>query len=318
MKSTVIYNPNATGMHEDVLKRMDATLEGQNIEVSNLESKYPGNSIELVKQANEDSDLIVTMGGDGTLGEAFKAFGEVEQRAHYAHISTGTANDTANNLGLFPESVSSSVKLYEDLNKLMIVPVDMLTANGVPFSYVSCCGTFTNLTYETPKILKQAFGKMGYYLFSGLRGVSCLFDVFHKPLKLSYKTHGEKKNTSALTMIVSNTKTFAGFKLFPNANIDDGKFEVTILKNLPGIDTLKAVAELLCEDGTNFNFEDYSAFIDTFETDEFTVTFENSNPNLTFNHDGDQAIVPLDEDNRVEYKISKRVKMLLPQRAIKK
>ena len=40
MKSTVIYNPNATGMREDVLKSMDATLEGQNIEVSNLESKY--------------------------------------------------------------------------------------------------------------------------------------------------------------------------------------------------------------------------------------------------------------------------------------
>lgn len=318
MRATIIYNPNATGMNEDVLKSMNMTLSKQGIEVSEEMSRYPGNSIELVKDANEESDLIVTMGGDGTLGEAFRAFGEVEQRSNYAHISTGTANDTADNLGLYQGSVYSSVKLYENLNKCMIVPVDMITANGIPFSYVSCCGTFTNLTYETPKSFKKTFGKMGYYLFSGLVGLSCMPDVIHKPLKISYEMNGENKITSAMTMLVSNTRTFAGFKLFPEARIDDGIFEVTILKGLPGRSTLKAISQLLYKDGENFDIHKYSKYIDTFMTDDFKVIFESGEPRLGFNHDGDHAFVSLNDEQAIEYKVSKKINMLLPQRAIKK
>lgn len=317
MKSSIIYNPNATGMNDEVLNNLNMTLTRQGMDVATLESRYPGNSIELVKKANEDSDLIFTMGGDGTLGEAFRAFGDAEQKANYAHIATGTANDTANNLGLFQGSVYSSIKLYDNINNCMVVLVDMLTANGVPFAYVSCCGTFTNLTYETPKSFKKTFGKMGYYMFSGLMGLSCVPDVLHKPLRLSYVMDGEVKSTSALTMLVSNTKTFAGFKLFPEAKINDGIFEVTVLKSLPGKSTPKAISTLLYKDGENFDIHSYEKYIDTFQTDNFKVVFENGEPRLGFNHDGDHAFVSLDDDNSLEYKVSKKVKMLLPQRALK-
>ena len=317
MKSSIIYNPNATGMNDEVLNNLNMTLTRQGMDVATLESRYPGNSIELVKKANEDSDLIFTMGGDGTLGEAFRAFGDAEQKASYAHIATGTANDTANNLGLFQGSVYSSIKLYDNINNCMVVPVDMLTANGVPFAYVSCCGTFTNLTYETPKSFKKTFGKMGYYMFSGLMGLSCVPDVLHKPLRLSYVMDGEVKSVSALTMLVSNTKTFAGFKLFPEAKINDGVFEVTVLKGLPGKSTPKAISTLLYKDGENFDIHSYEKYIDTFQTDNFKVVFENGEPRLGFNHDGDHAFVSLNDDNSLEYKVSKKVKMLLPQRALK-
>ena len=315
MKAAIVYNPNATGMNDEVLRSMNMTLANQNVIVSEMQSRYPGETVELVKKANEDNELIVTMGGDGTLGEAFRAFGEINQNALLSHISTGTANDTANNLGLYPGSVYSSVKLYENLNNLMVLPTDMLTANSIPFAYVSCCGTFTNLTYETPKSFKKTFGKMGYYMFSGLVGLSCMPDVIHKPLKISYEKDGEKIITDAMTMLVTNSKTFAGFKLFPDASISDGIFEVTILKGLPGMKTPKALSELLYKDGEKFNIYKYSKYIDTFKTDNFKVIFENGEPRLGFNHDGDHAFIDLDEDNAVEYKVSKKVKMLLPQRA---
>ena len=315
MKASIIYNPNATGMNDEVLRSMNMTLANQNVIVSEMQSRYQGETVELVKRANEDNDLIVTMGGDGTLGEAFRAFGEINQNALLSHISTGTANDTAGNLGLYPGSVYSSVRLYENLNNLMVLPIDMLTANGLPFAYVSCCGTFTNLTYETPKSFKKTFGKMGYYMFSGLVGLSCFPDVIHKPLKISYEKDGEKVITDAMTMLVTNSKTFAGFKLFPSASISDGIFEVTILKGLPGMKTPKALSELLYKDGEKFDIYKYSKYIDTFKTDNFKVIFENGEPRLGFNHDGDHAFIDLDEDNAVEYKVSKKIKMLLPQRA---
>lgn len=315
MRASIIYNPNATGMNEDVLKSMNMTLSKQGIMVNEFESRYPGHIVELVKKVNDDSDLIVTMGGDGTLGEAFRGLGDIDQKSLLSHISTGTANDTANNLGLYQGSVYSSIRLYENLNECMVIPTDMLTANGLPFAYVSCAGTFTNLTYETPKSFKKTFGKMGYYIFSGLVGLSCAPDVIHKPLKISYEKDGEEVITKAMTILVTNSKTFAGFKLFPSASISDGIFEVTILKGLPGVKTFSALSKLLYKDGEKFDFDKYSKYIDTFKTDNFKVIFENGDPRLGFNHDGDHAFVSLNDDNSLEYKVSKKVKMLLPQRA---
>ncbi len=318
MKASIIYNPNATGMSEDVLKSMNMTLKKQGADVLEFESRYPGHVVELMKKANFDNDLVITMGGDGTLGEAFRALGECEQKAFLAHISTGTANDTANNLGLYQGSIYSSIKLYDNLNECMVVPVDMLTANDLPFAYVSCAGTFTNLTYETPKSFKKNFGKMGYYMFSGLVGLSCFPDVIHKPLSISYEKDGKEVITKAMTLIVSNTKTFAGFKLFPSSSICDGIFEVTILKGLPGRKTFDALSKLLYKDAEKFDMQKYSKYIDSFKTDNFKVIFENGEPRLGFNHDGDHAFVSLNDDNSLEYKVSKKVKMLLPQRAFEK
>ena len=86
MKASIIYNPNATGMNEDVLKSMNMTLSKQGIMVNEFESRYPGHTVELVKKVNDDSDLIVTMGGDGTLGEAFRGLGDMDQKSLISHI----------------------------------------------------------------------------------------------------------------------------------------------------------------------------------------------------------------------------------------
>jgi diacylglycerol kinase (ATP) len=311
----IIYNPNATGMTDEVLKCMESTFKNQGLNVSSLESKYPGNTIELVKKANEEADLIMTMGGDGTLGEAFLALGEEKQKALYSHMGTGTANDTASNFGLFKGKPYSSMKLYDNVNKCLVTDVDMLTANDIPFGYVSCCGTFTNLTYETPKSFKKRFGKKGYYLFSGIMGLTTIPDIKHKPLMISYDINGNEIVTSALTLLVSNTKTFAGFKLFPKASITDGLFEVTVLKKIPVKRLANFSSELLKKDSLNFDIHNYPEYIDTFQTDNFKVTFDSGQPKAGFNHDGDQSFVPLDDDNTLEYKVSKKVKMLLPKRA---
>lgn len=311
--ATIIYNPSATGMNDETLKCMENILLKQDLKVKSLESKYPGNTIELVKKANEKSDLIFTMGGDGTLGEAFRAFGDINQKAYYAHMSVGTANDTADNLHLLKGNVYSSMKLYENLNNCAIVPVDLITANEIPFSYVSCCGTFTNLTYETPKSFKKQFGKTGYYMFSGLIGLSTIPDIVKRPLKISYDMNGKTRVTEAITMIVSNTKTFAGFKIFPKANISDGMFEVTVLRKAPGLKSAKLISELLYKDAQNFNPKAYEKYIDMFQTNNFKITFDSGEPKAGFNHDGDHTFVSLDDNNTIEYKIKKKVKMLLPK-----
>ena len=309
----LVYNPNATGFDRAVLNRacMTFTRYGS---VKIYQSKYPGNTIELVKKANEECDYIVTMGGDGTMGEAYLALGEVNQKAYYSHISIGTANDTADNLGLYKGRQMSSIDLFKNADNLKEIDADMILAGSVPFAYVSCCGTFTNLTYETPKSFKQNFGKLGYYMFTGMMGLTTVPDIIHKPLKLDYEKDSEKVTTDAMTMIVSNSKTFAGFKLFKEAKINDGIFEVTIIKTPPKAKLLPFLYKLFKDDGKKMNLSNYSKYIDSFKTNNFKVTFLSGDPKLGFNHDGDHAFVPLNDDNSLEYKVGKKVKMLLPKR----
>jgi len=313
METTIIYNPNATGLDISVLDHACLNFMMQNMNISLLESKYSGNVIELVKEANENSDLIVSLGGDGTLGEVFIAFGETKQKANYIHIPTGTANDTADNFGLYKGKPIQSINLYSNIDNCILKEIDMMTANNIPFAYVSSCGTFTNLTYETPKSLKKNFGKLGYYMFSGVMGLTTVPDIIHKPLKLTYKKGSKLITTEALTMIISNSRTFAGFNLFKDASITDGLFEVSILKQIPRKELIPILYNLFKEDAKNFDIKKYPEIIDSFTTDNFKVKFEEE-PKLGFNHDGDHAFVSLDRHKTIEYKVSSKVKMLLPNK----
>ena len=102
------------------------------------------------------------------------------------------------------------------------------------------------------------------------------------------------------------------FVLLNIASADTREFnkKYHIYPNLPYV--------LLYKDGERFKFQNYSKYIENFQTDNFKVIFENGAPRLGFNHDGDHAFVSLNNDNSLEYKISKKVKMLLPQRTIQK
>lgn len=315
MEAAVIYNPDATGFNKYLLTETFRNFAEQGMKVKLYESRYSGHVVDLVKKTNETSDLIVSLGGDGTLGEVFLGLGDTTQKARYIHIPTGTANDSADNLGLYKGRPRTSINAYANLDNCISEEVDMVSANNVPFGYVSSCGTFTNLTYETPKSFKKCFGKLGYYLFVALMSFKTLPGIIHKPLNITYEKNGKLITTEALTMIVSNSKTFAGFKLFKDAHITDGLFEVSILKNFPKKRLLSFASELLMHDSKNFDINQYPEYIDTFQTDNFRVSFNSGEPDLGFNHDGDYAYVPLNADNTVEYKISKKVKMILPKRA---
>ena len=317
MVTAIVYNPNATGFDSSVLNKAYNTFKRYG-SIKIYPSRYPGNVIELVKKANEECDYIVTLGGDGTMGEAYIALGDVNQKAYYSHISVGTANDTADNLGLFKGMKMASIDLFKREDELEEVNVDMLVAGDVPFAYVSCCGTFTNLTYETPKSFKENFGKLGYYMFTGMMSLTTVPDIIHKPLKIEYEKNGEIVNTDAMTLIVSNSKTFAGFKLFKEAKIHDGIFEVTIIKKAPKLKLMPLLYDLFSEEGKKLDLKKYSKYIDSFSTDEFKVTFLNGQPKLGFNHDGDQTYVSLNDDNSLDYKVLKKVKMLIPKRANRK
>ncbi len=301
----VISNPAATGIRKanmDEVKKLYKKTFGDR--VSFVESLYEGHIKEIIMDANDKVKWIITMGGDGTFGEAFQVFNGIDQNVYYSHIPVGTANDTASNLNL-PSGdpyISSQMLLDSTLDNY---DVDLPTLNGLGFGYVSICGLFSNIPYDTPKVLKKNLGTNGYYFNALMSSFSIIKDLINKPLHLRYEKDGKIVEVEALSLIVSNSKTFGGLKLYPNANITDGNMKIAILKKLPFSKANKVLKEL---NSSHFDMNEYDDYIETFDDNEFKVYLEK--PIKYIDNDGDKVLV---DSNTLDYKVRGKVKMLLPK-----
>ncbi len=298
---TVIYNPVASSFNNEKLEQVVQRLKQEGIEPTVIKSNKEGHVIPLVKKYNPLCDLILTMGGDGTVGEAFQGFHGQEQHALYTHISTGTTNDVIANFDLVANDMLAS------LDRILagrVREIDIMSVNGDPFAYISAFGYVTSVPYLTPNSMKRHFGYAGYVAF-GMK------EVLKGPRKfqISYTKNGELIESSAIMGIISNTKNFSGIRIYPDADIGDGQFEVLLIKSA----NLKLIATLLHDFLTNSaKLDSYGERFEVFRTNELILSFDNKKMKIDLCNDGDRYKTPRDENLTLHYTISGKVKMLLP------
>src|SRR5699024_4582950 len=88
-------------------------------------------------------------------------------------------------------------------------------------------GKLTELTYDVPIKLKTVLGQLAYYV----RGIEMLPSL--KPVRTKIEFDGEVIDEEIMLFLVSNTNSVGGFeKLAPEAKIDDGYFDLLILKEV--------------------------------------------------------------------------------------
>ena len=64
---SIIYNPVTSGFKQKKLDEVCHVLN-KKYEVETRKSEVPGHVVELARQSNLDSDLVISYGGDGTFG----------------------------------------------------------------------------------------------------------------------------------------------------------------------------------------------------------------------------------------------------------
>lgn len=306
-KCSIIYNPISTGFNSSILENIKKKFQAKGIKAKLIKSRFAGHVPEIIKEENENADLIITLGGDGTIGEAIRGFQECKQSALYSHISTGTANDVRNNFGLDSNPNKATDLILEGEEQTM----DIVTVNDVAFGYVSCFGALTNIPYETKFALKKHLGKNGYIISAIPEILKLLTGSIHT-YNITYDKNGEEITGECLLAAISNSKGFGGIDVYPNANIDDGNFEVLIIKKISS----ELIGALLHDYlNNNFDLNNYQNHLDFFTTDNLTITFNEQVPEKPIDNDGDMASVSLDDNNRtLNYKTNGKVKMLLPKK----
>ncbi len=167
-------------------------------------------------------DTVVCCGGDGTLSQAAGAVRAAGIPARLGYIPCGTVNDFASTRRIPKDPLEAARRIALGHEE----PIDLGYFGGKPFVYVSAFGLFTEASYQTPRSLKNSFGKLAYML----EGAKSLARVGSYHIRFSWD--GRELEDDFIYGMMTNSRTVGGFELPINddARLDDGLMEVTLIR----------------------------------------------------------------------------------------
>ena len=301
MKScTIIYNPNSGHVFKNkYLKEYKKILTKNGYNPKFIGTQYSGHAKEIVNHL-EPTDLVISMGGDGTFNEVMSGNLERKKPLILAHIPVGTTNDVGVMFG-YGKDIKKNLKLLLDGT---IKGMDICVINGRPFVYVAGFGKFMQIPYNTPRKLKKKYGYMAYLL----EGVKDFFNPT-KMYDITYKVNGIEKRGLYSFMLISNANRIAGINNFyKDVKLDDDQFEVLFCNFKRRVDIIKTFTILMTTD-----IERVSG-VEFYKTNHLEIKFADY-PKKAWCIDGeklDRAVL--------NYEISnvRNVKIMMPKKNIDK
>ncbi|MFT8319000.1 MAG: diacylglycerol kinase [Sporolactobacillus sp.] len=222
-KARLIYNPTSG---RELAKRNIAyildRLEEAGYEASAYATKGKGDATKGARKAvKRKFDMVVAAGGDGTINEVINGLAEQEYRPRLGVLPLGTTNDFARAVSI-PRDI---VKACDVLCGGYEMPIDIGKVNNRYFINIAGAGKLTELTYDVPSKLKTMLGQLAYYI----KGIEMLPSI--RPTKVTIDYDDRSFTGNIMMFLVSNTNSVGGFeKLAPEASLNDGLFDLIILK----------------------------------------------------------------------------------------
>lgn len=207
----------------DVIKKLSAAGFEINVE----RTKCQGDATTIVKEMGKDFDLVLCCGGDGTLNETINGVLDLEKRIPVGYIPSGSTNDLASTLGI-PVGAGPATDLI--LNG-KTNGYDVGSFRGRYFNYIASFGAATDLSYTTPQKWKNLFGHNAYVYYGvGVRMFPMLASF--KPTYMKIEYDGGVVEDKFYFGAVSNTTSVAGVFKYDNVKLNDGYFELLLVKGL--------------------------------------------------------------------------------------
>lgn len=218
MKACVVVNERSSGAKNVDFKYINQVLSNDYDSVEMFMIRDFTN-VESLAEVVTNSNLLVAVGGDGTVSFVVNAIMRYHPTARLMVLPTGTMNDFAYSIGMRKRHLSDLMWYTSSRER----SVDLIRMNDRYSTYLIGLGGFMD-TFTKPKAkTKQMMGKLAY-LIAGIRGITNL-----QPFQ--YKLNGEEGR--ARVLIISNISSVGGFRqLFPIANVDDGVLNILIIRKI--------------------------------------------------------------------------------------
>lgn len=227
MKAKIIVNPSSG--KQMVQKHLDKfignlVLEGilNCIDIAMTHQRYDAMK-EAMGIKKGEYDLIIAVGGDGTLNEVVNGVMEGQNHIPVAILPAGTVNDFANWLDI-PQDIKGFCQMIRDFKKMK---VDVGKAGTRYFINVAAGGLLTDVGYKASSDAKTVLGKFAYFV----EGIKEIPKQGFKSILLDIEGKEGHRKEEVLLFIITNTSTAGGLKrIAPKAEIDDGLLDVCIVR----------------------------------------------------------------------------------------
>lgn len=250
-KALFIFNPHA-GKGQIKTRLLDVvdklTKDGYDVTVHPTQSR--GDAVTVVSESAGEYDLCVCSGGDGTLDEVVTGMMRTDVRIPIGYLPTGSTNDFANSLKI-PKKAAAAIEAAVHGRPFLC---DIGRFNDDVFVYIAAFGLFTDVSYETRQEMKNIFGHMAYIL----EGMTRLSSI--KSYNVTVTADGKKLEGDYLYGMVTNSHSVGGFQNITGKNVelDDGLFEVTLIKRPRNVVELNQIAAALI--GGRFDTQQMNSF----------------------------------------------------------
>lgn len=225
----MIFNPTA-GRNQGAKRKDEAQAHlGPGFEW--IPTQRAGHAIELARVAAKTHEVVVAFGGDGTVGDVMRGIllakndGDSPHEATLGIIPVGTGNDMARNLKLSLETREACATILGGVTKR----IDIGTVNGTPF--INNAGTgFDAAVMHTMNTSIRFLRGQPAFLLAIIKTL-----IRYKPFSLTLTADdGEKRTLRAYMVSLLNGKVYAaGMQAAPYAELDDGRLDVLIIKEMP-------------------------------------------------------------------------------------
>lgn len=221
-KYILVINPISGDLDKsEILLKTLAFAEEYNVEIIVYETSGKGDEAAIKNLYNlHKPKRILIAGGDGTIkmvGEALE-----KQDVIFGILPAGSANGLSVDLNL-PTTIEENLSVAFH-NHFM--EMDMISINGKRSIHLSDLGLNAELVknYENG----SSRGKLGY----ALQVITTLTEL-EEPFSAKILANGVTIECVARMIVIANSQKYGtGVTINPDGRMDDGKFELIILKNL--------------------------------------------------------------------------------------
>lgn len=242
-KVMAIFNPQANrgdnhrrreyirGLLEEAAH--DARLDGVPYQLEWVSTEYPGHATKLARQAAEEKhDVIVSIGGDGTVHEAINGMMQVEadRRPRLGILPTGTGNDLATNFGIPLDLADAIQSLFQNATR----PLDVghvsdtgqnqeYWGNTLGFGF---SGAVTVVARRSTTFLR------GFALYLYIVVKTILFHKKDHDIHISIDDREPVDRSISMVNICNGRAEGGGFPVAPDALMDDGLLTYTVMQRM--------------------------------------------------------------------------------------
>lgn len=228
MRALIVHNPSAGVLHHNSpLARAVNALHAHGWTLEQRATNAAGDATRYARAAAEAGyDAVLAVGGDGTLNEVLN--GVLDSQTAVGILPQGTANVWAIEMGL-PLDDMPRAALLQAGAPVRAIDVGIAEGKGfAPRAFILSCGAGFDAAVieqvERERALKRQWGKL-FFILTGIRQA-----LAYRGRQVRVTVDGKTYPRRVILALTSNAQLYgAALRIPPDARIDDGLLDVTLL-----------------------------------------------------------------------------------------